>query len=305
MAMAVAVLLLASGAVALAITRIGGEGNDALVGTSGPDSLYGRGGNDRLNGAGGNDDLDGGGGADDIRGGAGSNDAVSYAGSFAGVTVTLDNKANDGAFGEGDNVHSDVEDIYGSPGNDTLIGNRGANTIDGGPGDDTILGGKGVDGLYGGTGNDTINAYDGTVDTVDCGPGNDTAIADRIDNVKGCEHGAPKVSALVRNFWSTTGANTTVVTLIVHGVSPRTAKGVARCGGSGCPFSRKQFTGGTNLKPLFRGHRLRAGAKVEILMSAPGRFGKYVRFTMRSGNFPARQDACLLPGSLKVAACPR
>ncbi|MBS1870106.1 MAG: hypothetical protein JSS99_10605 [Actinobacteria bacterium] len=185
-------LLAAAGApVALAAADtvlVGTPGNDVIVGGSADEAIYGGAGNDTLSGGAGNDELDGGPGADILNGGPGS-DVVSYSGTLP-VKVTLDGVANDGTAGEGDNVGSDVEDIFGGDGDDKLVGSRAANTIDGGAGDDTIDGGAGSDRIYGGAGNDTIDARDGGPDRVDCGPGVDEAIVDAVDVVVGCEHQA-------------------------------------------------------------------------------------------------------------------
>ena len=53
----------------------------------------------------GNDTIDGRGGADNMFGGDGSGDTVSYESRSTAVNVSLDDAANDGGFGEGDNVH--------------------------------------------------------------------------------------------------------------------------------------------------------------------------------------------------------
>ena len=164
---------------------LGSDGPDVLIGTEGPDAIYGRAGADQLNGMGGNDELDGGLGIDVFSGGTG-HDSVSYSGPTA-VDVTLNGLADDGTQGEADNVGADVEDIFGSDGNDNLKGNDAANTIDGGPGRDIIDGGSGADALYGDTGDDIITARDGRVDRIDCGAGKDRAIADREDSISGCE----------------------------------------------------------------------------------------------------------------------
>lgn len=162
---------------------VGGDGPEVLNGTPADDALYGRGGNDTLNGLGGNDDLDGGPGADILSGGDGI-DSVSYAGP-TGVSVSINGVADDG---DGDNVGSDVEDIFGSDGNDKLRGSGGPNTIDGGPGDDTIDGGSGRDALYGDAGDDLVTARDGRFDLIDCGDGNDRAVVDLEDRTVGCEN---------------------------------------------------------------------------------------------------------------------
>ena len=165
---------------------LGTDAAETLNGTAADDSLYGRAGNDAINGLGGNDELDGGDGADALSGGDG-NDAVSYSGA-TGVTVTIDGVANDGLPGEGDNVARDVEDVFGSDGDDKLKGSAGANTIDGGIGGDVIDGGTGRDAIYGQEGDDIITARDGRVDRIDCGPGKDRAVIDRSDTTVGCEN---------------------------------------------------------------------------------------------------------------------
>jgi hypothetical protein len=185
--------------------RIGTDGADTLTGSAQEDALFGLAGDDRLDGGAGNDDLDGGPGADDLRGGAGS-DAASYLDATGPVTVTLDDRAGDGAPGEGDNVHADVESVYGGVGDDTLTGGRAANTLDGGAGADTLTGGAGSDGLYGGPGDDVIDARDGEEDKVDCGEGADRYRADAVDDVSGCESavttpGAGTVAIPVRSFF--------------------------------------------------------------------------------------------------------
>jgi Ca2+-binding RTX toxin-like protein len=151
-----------------------------------------------LNGGDGDDLLDGGAGADTLSGGNGE-DLVDYEFRNTPVNVTLDGQRNDGSPGEQDDVGTDIEDIRGGNGNDTLTGGAGPNVIDGGPGADAIAGGAGqdtvdysqrtapvtadltgspdndgeatehdsiaadVEGLIGGSGNDTLtgNASDG------------------------------------------------------------------------------------------------------------------------------------------------
>ena len=195
---------------------LGGSGDDKLIGTDGSNVLFGGGGNDGFDGKGGNDTLNGGNGNDTIWGGAGNDtiaagdgadtimggdgadwmsgwtglDTVKYDDHAAGVTVTLDGTANDGAAGEGDNVVPGVENIVGGSGGDTLNGDAGPNTIAGGKGVDTLNGLAGADQLDGGPGKDVLNGGDdgdtltgGTdddqlfgdsaVDTLRGGPGND------------------------------------------------------------------------------------------------------------------------------------
>jgi hypothetical protein len=173
-------------AAATGVTLIGTAGADTLSGTGRDDALYGREGDDSLNGGAGIDALDGGPGADDLRGGPGADDAATY-GASSGVTVTLDDRANDGAPGEGDNVHRDVEDLYGGPGDDRLTGNAHRNTLDGATGRDRLKGAGGEDSLFGAAGNDILEARDGRADELDCGSGRDVAVVDHRDQASHCE----------------------------------------------------------------------------------------------------------------------
>ncbi len=103
-----------------------------------------------------------------------------------GIAITLDEAANDGVPGEGDNVRDDFERIYGSRGADTFVGgagndvfngNSGGDAIRGGPGNDELTGGSDADQVFGEGGNDTL--YGGeSDDTVDGGPGRDSLFGD-------------------------------------------------------------------------------------------------------------------------------
>jgi Ca2+-binding RTX toxin-like protein len=135
------------------VVRIGGPGNDTLIGTADDDRLDGRAGNDRLFGRHGGDDLLGGTG-------------------------------NDRADGEGGD-----DDIQGEVGDDILNGNDGDDLILGGVGFDRVNGGSGNDGLRGngisggndfsadvvsgGAGADRIFGNDGSSDTLRGDAGND------------------------------------------------------------------------------------------------------------------------------------
>ena len=134
----------------------GGAGNDAINGEIGNDILSGDSGNDTLNGGAGNDSLQGEAGADVFAGGAGS-DTATYAEKLGDANLDTDNKADDGVVGEKDNIKSDIENIIGGSGNDTITGGSGANIIAGGLGNDTINGGAGADTIEGEAGDDTLN----------------------------------------------------------------------------------------------------------------------------------------------------
>jgi Ca2+-binding RTX toxin-like protein len=153
----------------------GGAGNDTLNGGPQHDILVGGAGNDMELGNGGDDWFWEDGecnfpcapnGADQLHGGGGL-DRVEYTGRAAPVTVTIDGVANDGAAGEGDNVFTDVEDLRGGHGDDTLTGSSIGNRIDGCYGSDSVNGGLGDDILGGDNecigiaGSDTIHGDDG------------------------------------------------------------------------------------------------------------------------------------------------
>ena len=141
----------------------GGEGNDVIKGGGGNDFLDGGNGNDILQSDGfGNSVLDGGagddtfkgtGGADTLIGGAGS-DTVDYS-HRNGVTVSLGDPL---PYWAGPPLqHGEffsIENLTGSPGQDTLVGDGGSNVIRGLGGRDALIGGGGADIMYGGTDSD-------------------------------------------------------------------------------------------------------------------------------------------------------
>jgi Ca2+-binding RTX toxin-like protein len=131
----------------------GATGNDSLSGGDGDDDFEGGDGNDTLSGDGGQDLLDGNSGADSLSGG-GDFDAADYTSRLTPVSASADDVPGDGEASEGDNIASDVEDLYGGADDDTLVGNAGDGILDGGGGDDLIDGGPGTDDLIGGPGAD-------------------------------------------------------------------------------------------------------------------------------------------------------
>jgi Ca2+-binding RTX toxin-like protein len=178
----------------------GGAGNDRVSGGAGNDDLYGGTGNDKLYGGGGNDELDGQAGADYLGGGAGSDHAL-YWNRTKSVTANLDGKANDGEKGEKDTIATDVENLWGGSGNDTLTGNARVNFIEGRGGKDVIRGGAGNDALsaWGNRGN-TIYG-DAGADYIHSGSGNDLVYGgDGNDFVYG-ESGNDRVYAGPGNDW--------------------------------------------------------------------------------------------------------
>ncbi len=178
----------------------GDEGNDVLSGEAGDDSISGTSGADNISGGDGNDFLTPGqvflgvsDGADTVSGGSGL-DAISLSVNGVGnnrvtLVATLDDLADDGIPGEGDNYRADLEDVDTSGFNNaTVVGNGAPNVVRTGFGDDLVTGGAGNDALSSSAGNDTVFARDGFADRVDCGTGIDVATVDTLDFVSAnCE----------------------------------------------------------------------------------------------------------------------
>jgi Ca2+-binding RTX toxin-like protein len=178
----------------------GGDGRDSVGGGIGNDQLFGDAGDDLFFGDSGDDQIDGG-ADDDEAGPEAGNDT--YAGGpgfdlfrtcsapasppMAAIpsNVSLDDQPNDSDCegGATNNVRSDVEDIGGDFGPDTLTGSASSNVLRGWLDNDVLTGGPNSDLLVGEGGDDTINAQDATPDAIRCGSGNDTANVDNVDLV--------------------------------------------------------------------------------------------------------------------------
>ena len=189
----------------------GNGGDDRIEGREGDDRLFGDDwflirfssstpGDDYLDGGRGDDWLDGGRGADELRGGPG-NDTASYrySGDYMGVEVRLYDGTARNQDAEGDTFVGtktidyvdtegnrqeitvpDIENLFGSIGNDILAGAHGPNRLDGYEGDDLLYGREGDDWLEGGDGWDTLEGGPGA-DTLRGGPGIDSAVYELSD----------------------------------------------------------------------------------------------------------------------------
>jgi Ca2+-binding RTX toxin-like protein len=134
-------------------------------------------------------------GADSFIGGDGIGDLVDYVNRDGDVTYTgQDDLANDGEDGELDNVHSDVEWVYGGGGNDSLTGtdntNGGLNDLRGMYGNDTEFGLAGDDwlDLHSTWGRDDLNGGAGD-DRLDGGTGKKVDVLDGGDDYDRCRNG--------------------------------------------------------------------------------------------------------------------
>jgi Ca2+-binding RTX toxin-like protein len=109
-----------------------------------------------IEGGAGNDTLVGGDESDDFSGGA-DTDTADYSARTKRLSLSLDNKSNDGEKDEHDNLRNDVEVLIGGSNNDSLTGNDLANTLRGNGGDDSLVGNPGDDLFDGGEGVDTLD----------------------------------------------------------------------------------------------------------------------------------------------------
>ena len=215
----------------------GSEHRDTLLGTPGADSIAGLGERDLIAGGGGDDMFysplrDG---ADDYHGGPGS-DTMVYIGRTRPLNISLDNTTNDGEAGEFDLVRSNVENVMGGDGADTLNsfsafsrleGFGGADTLIGGDGPDTLIGGAGADNIQAGAGADVVDARDGGPDAIDCGTEKDTLTRDAAEGVvRGCEQVAVGVLRLADRTVTAKDGRATVELRWRHPRDWRSLKGV-------------------------------------------------------------------------------
>ena len=167
----------------------GGPGNDVLRGGDGNNTLEGGDGHDILVGGIDTDMMDGGPGDDTFLPGLGHNDMVGGPGvdtavflghptELIGIVVDLVNSDVYHSFGV-DHIQS-IENVYGTPYDDTLItAGLADNTVSGMNGDDILIANGGYDVLIGGEGKDTYdltnargtkmidnNANDSATDTI-------------------------------------------------------------------------------------------------------------------------------------------
>ena len=137
-----------------------GAGNDTYIGGSFTDLVWGGTGRDDLSGAAGDDrfyvlENDG---NDDIDGGSGID---SYDASTAFLSVNVNLTTGLARMGGATDDLTGIERAFGGTGNDSLTGDKLANTLSGNDGNDILTGNGGADRLLGGLGNDTLSGGDG------------------------------------------------------------------------------------------------------------------------------------------------
>ncbi|WP_183097160.1 peroxidase family protein [Mesorhizobium sp. YM1C-6-2] len=179
---------------------IGNSGVNTLGGGAGSDTLIGNEGADTLNGGGANDELEGGAGDDTLNGGAGNADVAVFSGPAGNYTFGLTGGAlatvTDIVGNEGTDTLSGIERLrFGQGGEDlVIVTNAGlvdentASIVFGTDGDDDIVGGHEGDVIIGGLGNDTLSGYDvGTADDDVVPPQNDDDVFIWRANAAGTE----------------------------------------------------------------------------------------------------------------------
>lgn len=157
-----------------------GAGDDKIYGFEGNDTLHGHTGDDYIRADEGNDIIFGGAGDDTIDGGDGS-DMVDYSDTANGVTVDLSAGTASGA-STGNDTLTDIENVSGTTGDDTVIGDDAHNAFWLQSGDDVAYGGLGNDYINGQDGNDKVYSQEGN-DDVEGGDGNDTLYGEEGDDV--------------------------------------------------------------------------------------------------------------------------
>jgi CSLREA domain-containing protein len=155
---------------------ISGTGSDTLHGLAGADTLVADDATpspleaDALDGGADGDVLDGGtAAAPDVLSGGGGTDLADYSTRTADLKLSIGDGANDGAPGENDNIHEDVERLRAGSGDDELTGSDGKNRLMAGVGQDAVSGMGGADTLVA----DDASPGPGETDSLDGGAGND------------------------------------------------------------------------------------------------------------------------------------
>jgi len=180
----------------------GGEGDDLMAGTSG--SANGGSGDDRFQEAGGIGPFSGGPGADTFElslpaeqvlniqfavenGGLGLTTEAGSGALFWNSIDRVELFLSDGTQSVDASGFAGAVEADGRGGNDLFVGSPGEDLLIGGPGNDDLTGGPGFDWVIGGFGADRLQLRDGEVDRGVCGEDADSAIADAVDSLGGCE----------------------------------------------------------------------------------------------------------------------
>ena len=133
--------------------RINGSAlDDLLEGTIKDETIIGGKGDDTIKGASGNDYLNGGSGNDYLHGGSGR-DTAQFSSRNNRIKLNTSKWQNTS---DGKDRLISIENVNAGSGNDVVIGNNAANTLNGQRGNDKLYGGGGKDLLIGGGGKDMV-----------------------------------------------------------------------------------------------------------------------------------------------------
>ena len=293
----------------------GGAGDDVLQGAQGADTLRGGAGADELHGGADDDSIDPGAndGAADLLYGEGGSDVADYHGYSAPASVTADDVANDGAGGENDNVHSDIElawlpgqadprGITGGGGGSTGGDTTGGGTTGGGSTDSGAASGGGDSG--GGSTGDTTTSTGTTTQSASTAPAGDQQSAPAADAGSAADDTATTTTSLQAPARSTlrtavrsviTGGRTSAV-----GVSGRVgaSRGLTCAGGGRVAVSVRSAGGrvlGRGVTKLARSCAFRTLVRLGRPMMS-GRVKVEVRFLGNRALAPARRVSTLRIG---------
>jgi hypothetical protein len=89
--------------------------------------------------------------------------------------------------------------------------------------------------------------------------------------------------------------------------APRGARVVIRCHGRGCPrlvATARIRSARQPMRVRSLEGRYRPGARLQVIVTMPGRIGKYVSFQMRRNAAPLRRDLCVGTRGTKPTKCP-
>ena len=215
-------------------------------------------------------------GADKIIGSGSVSSKVNYEDRTRPVTAQVDfGGADDGEFGERDEIIGHHESVVGGQGSDILRvlfnstaavdidGQAGGDFIEGGNGADRLSGGPGrLDGIHANGGNDLVLAKDGEGDIVQCGPASDTIDVDAIDSITDCENGTIGVLRLAPKALAAEAGKTARLMLSWrHPGGWRQLRSVTLG-----LYSGKARVGAVVIKP--RGRRIESRGAVQVLRRA-------------------------------------
>jgi hypothetical protein len=112
-------------------------------------------------------------------------------------------------------------------------------------------------------------------------------------------------NAVMEALWTATRSGFTIVRSLVVRYVPAGGAVTVRCRGRGCPLKSKTTNkrGRITLTRLFRHHRLRRGATIEVRVAEPSHIGKVFSFRMRARKLPTTKVRCVPPATKKALPC--